>query len=172
MQVRPAQLADADRAIGIVRRSIQDLCELDHKNDPTTLSLWLDNKTADNMRRWIAAHTVLVAVDGERMVGVAAVRADGEIFLNYVAPEARFQGASKRSDAEYRDLGLEPRPRVAYARKLGHRNWLLSVDRLDDRGTATARFWHNHEKPDAQTGDRLTGACDGPVHLSSPRQVL
>ncbi len=96
MQVRPAQLADADRAIGVVRRSIQELCVLDHKNDPTTLSLWLNNKTADNMRRWIATHAVLVAVDGERMAGVAAVRADGEVFLNYVAPEARFQGASKR----------------------------------------------------------------------------
>jgi len=96
MQVRPAQIADADRAIGVVRRSIQELCELDHKGDSTTLSMWLSNKTADSMRRWIAAHTVLVAVEGERITGVAAVRADGQVFLNYVAPEARFQGASKR----------------------------------------------------------------------------
>jgi GNAT superfamily N-acetyltransferase len=57
--------------------------------------MWLSNKTADNMRRWIAAHTVLVAVEGERITGVAAVQADGEVLLNYVAPEARFQGASK-----------------------------------------------------------------------------
>jgi GNAT superfamily N-acetyltransferase len=95
MQVRPAQIADADRAIGVIRRSIQELCELDHNNEPATLSMWLGNKTADNMRQWIAAHTVLVAVEGERMAGVAAVRADGEILLNYVAPQARFQGASK-----------------------------------------------------------------------------
>jgi GNAT superfamily N-acetyltransferase len=95
MQVRPAQIADADRAIGVIRRSIQELCELDHNSDQATLSMWLSNKTADNMRRWIAAHTVLVAVEGERMTGVAAVRTDGEIFLNYVAPEARFQGVSK-----------------------------------------------------------------------------
>jgi GNAT superfamily N-acetyltransferase len=95
MQVRPAQIADADRAIGVVRRSIQELCELDHKSDPATLSLWLSNKSADNMRRWIAAHTVLVAVEGERMTGVAAFRIDGQVLLNYVAPEARFQGASK-----------------------------------------------------------------------------
>jgi GNAT superfamily N-acetyltransferase len=47
------------------------------------------------MRQWIAAHTVLVAVEGERITGVAAVRADGEVLLNYVAPEARFQGTSK-----------------------------------------------------------------------------
>jgi GNAT superfamily N-acetyltransferase len=95
MQVRPAQIADAERAIGVIRRSVQELCALDHKSDRATLSMWLSNKTADNMRRWIAAHTVLVAVEGERMTGVAAVRADGEVFLNYVAPEARFQGVSK-----------------------------------------------------------------------------
>ena len=99
MQVRPAQIADADHAIDVVRRSIQELCGLDHRGDPATLSMWLSNKTADNMRQWIAAHTVLVAVaeevEGERITGVAAVRADGEVFLNFVAPEARFQGVSK-----------------------------------------------------------------------------
>jgi GNAT superfamily N-acetyltransferase len=96
MQVRPARIADASRAIDVVRRSIRELCEPDHRNDPATLSMWLDNKTVDNMRRWIAADTVLVAVKGERIAGVAAVRADGEVVLNYVAPEARFQSASKR----------------------------------------------------------------------------
>ena len=95
MQVRPAQIADAEHAIDVVRRSIQKLCDLDREGDPATLSMWLSNKTTDNMRRWIAAHTVLVATEGERIAGVAAVRADGEVFLNYVAPEVRFQGASK-----------------------------------------------------------------------------
>jgi GNAT superfamily N-acetyltransferase len=96
MQVRPAQIADADRAIGVIRRSIQELCARDHNSDPATLTIWLGNKTADNMRQWIAAHTVLVAVEGERITGVAAVRDDGHVLLNYVAPEARFQGVSKR----------------------------------------------------------------------------
>src|SRR5665213_2136671 len=95
MQIRPAQIADADRAIETVRRSIQQLCELDHRNDAATLSIWLGNKTADNMRRWIADHTVLVAAEGERIAGVAAVRANGEVLLNYVAPEARSRGAGK-----------------------------------------------------------------------------
>jgi len=79
MRVRPTQIADADRAIGVIRRSIQELCELDHKSDSATLSMWLSNKTADKMRQWIAAHTVLVAVEGERMTGVAAVRADRNV---------------------------------------------------------------------------------------------
>jgi GNAT superfamily N-acetyltransferase len=95
MQVRPAQLADADHAIDIVRRSIQECCDLDHKGDRATLSMWLGNKTADNMRQWIAAHTVVVAIEGERIAGVAAVRSDGVVLLNYVAPDARFKGAGK-----------------------------------------------------------------------------
>lgn len=96
MHVRPAQLTDADSAIDVVRRSILGLCEIDHKGDSATLSGWLSNKTEDNMRRWIKAHTVLVAIGGDgRIAGVAAVRTDGVVFLNYVAPEARFKGASK-----------------------------------------------------------------------------
>jgi GNAT superfamily N-acetyltransferase len=95
MQIRPAQMADADHAIDVVRRSIQGLCDLDHGGDAATLSMWLANKKADNMRQWIAAHTVLVAIEGEKISGVAAVRSDGVVLLNYVAPEARFKGASK-----------------------------------------------------------------------------
>jgi GNAT superfamily N-acetyltransferase len=95
MQIRSAQIADADDAIDVVRRSIERLCELDHRGDPATLSMWLSNKTAENMRRWIDTHAVFVAIDDERIIGVAAVRADGVVLLNYVAPEARFKGASK-----------------------------------------------------------------------------
>ena len=95
MLVRPAQLADADQAIDVVRRSILELCVLDHQGDPITLSMWLGNKTADKMRQWIGAHTVFVAIAGERVAGVAAVRADGGVLLNYVAPETRFKGTSK-----------------------------------------------------------------------------
>ena len=79
MQVKPAEIADADAAIDVIRRSIQQLCELDHQNNPATLSMWLGNKTADNMRRSIADHTVFVAVESERIAGVASVRADGHV---------------------------------------------------------------------------------------------
>jgi GNAT superfamily N-acetyltransferase len=57
--------------------------------------MWLSNKTAANMREWIDRHAVFVAIDDEQIIGVAAVRADGVVLLNYVAPEARFKGASK-----------------------------------------------------------------------------
>jgi GNAT superfamily N-acetyltransferase len=95
MHVRPAQTADAECAIEVVRRSITELCDLDHKGDLATLSMWLGNKTKDNMRRWIAAHNAFVASESGRIIGVAVVRADGHVLLNYVSPEARFKGASK-----------------------------------------------------------------------------
>jgi len=95
MQVRLAHIADADRAVDVVRRSIQELCVPDHRGDAATISMWLSNKTADNMRRWIATNSVHVAVDDEQIAAVASVRFDGFVLLNYVAPEARFKGASK-----------------------------------------------------------------------------
>jgi len=95
MQVRLAQISDADHAVDVVRRSIQELCVSDHRGDAATLSMWLSNKTADNMRRWIAADAVHVAVDDGQIAAVASVRSDGFVLLNYVAPEARFKGASK-----------------------------------------------------------------------------
>lgn len=111
MQVRPALIVDAESAAGVVRRSIERLCGADHKGDPATLAMCLGNKTADDMRRWIAAHAVVVAVEGERIAGVAAVGADGEVFLNYVAPEARFRGISKALmnsiEARASDRGLQ-----------------------------------------------------------------
>jgi GNAT superfamily N-acetyltransferase len=95
MLIRVARAEDADAAADVVRRSITELCGLDHQGDASTLSMWLGNKTSDNMRRWIADHTVLVAIEDERIAGVAALRADGQVLLNYVAPEARFRGVSK-----------------------------------------------------------------------------
>jgi hypothetical protein len=43
--VRRGVLADAGPACDVVRRSIQELCSLDHKNAAATLEQWLANKT-------------------------------------------------------------------------------------------------------------------------------
>jgi GNAT superfamily N-acetyltransferase len=97
MIIRRATPRDARAASNVLRRSIEELCVADHRDDPALKEAWLANKTQQTVRRWIAdpAGRVLVAeVDGS-VAGVAAVRADGEIVLNYVAPEARFTGVSK-----------------------------------------------------------------------------
>ena len=126
VHIRDARVPDAEACCSVVRRSISELCILDHHADPATLELWLANKTIANMQRWIREHHVLVAGDGSAILGVAAMTSLGAIILNYVSPAARFRGVSK---ALVR--GLEAR-----AAKLG-------IPQLKLQSTATARrFYH------------------------------
>jgi GNAT superfamily N-acetyltransferase len=97
MQVHPARIEDAVEACKILRRSISELCQADHQDDPRNLEAWLSNKTADNVRSWIANPNtyVVIATEDTTIIGVGAVTCSGEIILNYVSPTARFRGVSK-----------------------------------------------------------------------------
>jgi GNAT superfamily N-acetyltransferase len=97
MLIRQAGLADAGQACEVLRRSISELCAADHRHDEAVLARWLASKTPENVRRWIqdAGNTVLVAEHDGSVAAVGAVKTDGEITLNYVSPEHRFQGISK-----------------------------------------------------------------------------
>ena len=96
-EIRPALAADAAAACALVRTSIIQLCKADHASDPLTLEGWLANKSPANFEFWITApgSNVFIAERNGEMIGVGAVRDDGEVMLNYVAPAARFQGVSK-----------------------------------------------------------------------------
>jgi GNAT superfamily N-acetyltransferase len=95
MEIRAARSEDAERACVVLRRSITELCDQDHRGDPATTTAWLANKTAENMRRWIEQSHVFVATEGTAILGVGAMTGTGEITLNYVAPDARFRGVSR-----------------------------------------------------------------------------
>ncbi len=111
MKIRKAHAEDADEACRIIRRSITELCHADHQGDAHTLTLWLANKTAENMCRWINQNHVFVATEGSTILGVGAIRNSGEIMLNYVSPDARFRGVSKalvaRLEAQASELGVD-----------------------------------------------------------------
>jgi GNAT superfamily N-acetyltransferase len=111
MKIRKAQIEDADEACLVVRRSIVELCHTDHQADAPTLALWLANKTAENMRKWMDQSHVFVATDGSTILGVGSIRGSGEIMLNYVSPDARFRGVSKalmeRLEAQASELGVD-----------------------------------------------------------------
>jgi len=94
---RPARLDEADAVCAVLRRSIEELCGIDHGNDPSLLGAWLANKTPENVVTWIEANPTgfIVGVDPDGIVGVGSVTGAGAITLNYVAPWARFQGVSK-----------------------------------------------------------------------------
>jgi GNAT superfamily N-acetyltransferase len=127
MQIRKAIPQDAAQACDVIRRSIVQLCQSDHGDDPAVLEKWLANKTPDNVRTWIGAPDglVFVATEGDAILGVAAMRSSGEITLNYVAPTARFRGVSK-----------------ALLQHLETTAAALGVDRCVLTSTATARKFY------------------------------
>jgi GNAT superfamily N-acetyltransferase len=94
---RPARPDEAAAACTVLRRSIEDLCKADHRDDPLVLDAWLANKTPEHVAAWIADNPtgVLVGVGPDGIVSVGSVTAEGDIRLNYVAPWARFRGVSK-----------------------------------------------------------------------------
>jgi len=94
--IRRAVETDAAAACDVLRRSIRELCVEDHRNDEGILRRWLANKTEDNLRMWIVSDKTfsVVAVWKEKICGFGLVHETGEVQLCYVAPEARFLGAS------------------------------------------------------------------------------
>lgn len=95
--VRVAVPADAEAICTVIRSSITDLLDAEHKHDKPTLDAWLENKTIANALRWIGDSNrfAVVAVDAKEICGFGMLKNDGEVGLLYVAPQARFRGASK-----------------------------------------------------------------------------
>jgi GNAT superfamily N-acetyltransferase len=96
MIIRDATAADAAKACEAIRASIAELCVADHNRNPEILGRWLASKTPANVAAWTASDgsSLLVAVEGDTILAVGGVKDDGEITLNYVAPQARFRGIS------------------------------------------------------------------------------
>jgi GNAT superfamily N-acetyltransferase len=91
--VRRATPDDAAAACAVLRRSIAECCLEDHRNDQQILSAWLANKTPENLRAWFSsAGYAVVSVRDGGIVGVAMLSPAGMVTLNYLVPEARFQG--------------------------------------------------------------------------------
>lgn len=109
MHIRPAVLRDAPAACDTMQRSIAELCAADHRNDSAILGRWLSNKTPGVFAAWLkdTGNTVMVAEHNGLIAAVGAVNDDGEITLNYVSPDFRFQGVSKMMLAGLEGVSLE-----------------------------------------------------------------
>jgi GNAT superfamily N-acetyltransferase len=116
--IRAACPADAAAACEVVRRSIVELCVLDHQNNPEWLADWLANKTPENFAAGIAdpESRMFVAVSADTILAVGLVGTNGDIALNYVSPDGRFQGISRAMLRTLEDT----------ARELGHRKVALT----------------------------------------------
>jgi GNAT superfamily N-acetyltransferase len=112
LRIRIATHADAELGIDILRRSIRELCRMDHGGNDTVIAAWLSNKTPAMWHEWVDRDdaTLYVAVEFDQILGVAMVAHDGEVMLNYVSPDARWCGVSKallaQMEAAARAAGL------------------------------------------------------------------
>lgn len=97
VEIRDAVPEDADAACLVLRRSIVELCRADHRDDPGILARWLANKTPESVVSWTTQpdNSVLVAAADGQIAAVGSVTDSGNITLNYVSPDARFQGVSR-----------------------------------------------------------------------------
>jgi GNAT superfamily N-acetyltransferase len=97
LEIRDAKAEDAADALLVLKRSIAELCVADHRNDPKILESWLGNKTTENFVGWVKQpdNSVLVALENGQILAVGSVTNAGMIGLNYVSPDARFQGVSR-----------------------------------------------------------------------------
>ena len=140
LSLRQAQPGDAELACALVRRSILELCKLDHGNDPLTLEGWLCNKTPQNMQFWITTPgtTCFIAEIGGELAGVGVVTDYGEVLLAYVAPEFRFRGVTSTLLEE-----MEGHAKAQHADRMS----LTTTD------TARAFFMARGYSPEEEIGD-------------------
>ncbi len=95
--IRTAEPRDADAAVDVLRRSITELCRVDHQNDAAALAGWLANKTPQNFLAWLASknNLCMVAEEGACLMGVGMIGRNGRIHLLYLSPGAQRRGIGK-----------------------------------------------------------------------------
>ncbi len=92
-----ATTSDAAIILKIVRASITQLCVLDHSNDKAKLDEWLNNKTLENILKWIEdekLYFIKAELNGQ-IVAMGCANLQGRILMNYVSPKHQYLGASK-----------------------------------------------------------------------------
>ena len=135
-EVRPALTRDSAACCDVLRRSITELCATDYEDVPGFVGFWLENKTPENVKRWIDTPFCYCAAAWRLgvVVGFGAVSVNAEILLCYVLPEVKGRGIVHAL------LGhLE-----AWASKRGHRRFHVV-------STVTARGFYERK------GYRLSG---------------
>ena len=92
--IREARVTDAQQVCSVLRASITELCELDHRGDQKELDEWLANKTVQNCEVWInnKGTNFFVAETNGKIVGLSSISHDGHVGLCYVLPEVKGVG--------------------------------------------------------------------------------
>lgn len=175
--MRRAEPTDAQAAADVLRRSITELCVLDHQGDADTIAKWLANKRPQDFLSWLASsdNFCVVAEAETQVVGVGLLHRSGEIRLCYLAPGAQRKGIGK---AIYRALEEQAR------------TWGLTALRLESSvaarpfyealgfrtaGTATPGFGISHCHPYDKRLERaikMEVRDIRPAEMEAARQLL
>ena len=94
---REAAASDAKKACAVLIESINTICAPFYNHDKDTISEWLENKTPDNVKKWIVSDNTycVVAEDAENnLVGFSCISGE-EIMLLYVTPKVLYKGVGK-----------------------------------------------------------------------------
>ena len=95
--IRKAAPPDAAPACTLLRRSIEQGCEPDHRGRPVVLDTWLANKSPENVAAWFASstnHAIVAERDGQ-LLGLALLTQAGKLALCYVDPAALRVGVGR-----------------------------------------------------------------------------
>ena len=164
MEIRDAAPGDAPAGCTVLKRSIAELCDADHRNDLSILARWLGNKTVENFIAWIGQpdNSLLVAVEGSQILAVGSVTDAGTIGLNYVLPDARFRGVSVPI-ARSRSSRRRARKYPVHFDQHGNRSPFLSVDWLRRDWIAERRFRNKFRLPNEQATNLIRRLRLGPA---------
>ncbi|MFC5478966.1 GNAT family N-acetyltransferase [Massilia suwonensis] len=97
IDIRKAAPTDAAAACALLRRSIEEVCEPDHRGRPEVLDAWLGNKTPATVAAWFGSpsnHAIVAERDGE-LLGLALLTQAGKLALCYVEPGALRSGVGR-----------------------------------------------------------------------------
>jgi GNAT superfamily N-acetyltransferase len=110
--LRVAVPGDEQSVCELLRRSIAEGCAPDHRDHPGVLESWLSNKTPQNVRTWVTSPSnyMVVADDGDAVIGVALLNQAGKLALCYVDPARLHQGVGRAMlaavEAQARDWNI------------------------------------------------------------------
>ena len=95
--IEEAQIKHASEFCNVLRESIVELCEEDHRNDSVKLDAWLKNKTVENCKDWIADNEscAFVAMEKGKVVGISLIGKNGHLFLCYLLSKVKGRGIGK-----------------------------------------------------------------------------
>lgn len=132
--IRVAEEADAEPVATVLRRSITELCYLDHLGDEFVLKQWLANKTEPTVAQWLLSPQAiaLVAVKDDNLVGIGMLSRSGELLLCYVVPEVLGVGVGHRLLCDLLQVAEE---------------WKLERVFLESTATAQSFYLRNGFKP-------------------------